>query len=301
MEEDVLNLFEKLFKTCGEDPYREGLKNTPHRFLKAFLELTQGYQQNLDEIINNALFEAPNHEPIILNHIPFYSLCEHHLLPFFGYCTVKYIPNRKILGLSKIYRIIEFYSKRLQLQERLTHQIGEAIQKITDAKGIYVEMVGEHMCVAMRGVQKTQSSVKTIYRFGEEIYELANNSQNNTVCDCILKIATLDIPLHIGCYDEEKGRTTPVQITIELKLNELRSLKTDQLKDTICYDQLINYLKTQCFNKTYQLIEHACSSIFEEIKEFLKQKGKEAKVRVTLTKQLKHTLLNDSQFILSEF
>lgn len=301
MEENVSDFFKKLFKTCGEDPYREGLRNTPHRFLKAFLELTQGYQQNLDEIINDALFEAPNHEPVILNHIPFYSLCEHHLLPFFGYCTVKYVPNKKILGLSKIYRIIEFYTKRLQLQERLTHQIGETIQKITDAKAVYVEMVCEHMCVAMRGVQKTQSSVKTIYRFGEEIYDVANNLQNNGVHDCVLKIATLDIPFHIGCYDEEKQRTTPVQLTIELKLNEFSALKSDQLNDTVCYDQLINYLKTQCFDKTYQLIEYAGASIFETIQAFLKQKNKEAKVRVTLTKHLNHTLLRDSQFILSEF
>ena len=301
MEENVSDLLEKLFKTCGEDPHREGLKHTPHRFLKAFLELTQGYRQSLDEIINDALFEAPNHEPVILNHIPFYSLCEHHLLPFFGYCTVKYVPNKKILGLSKIYRIIEFYSKRLQLQERLTHQIGETIQKITDAKAVYVEMIGEHMCVAMRGVQKTQSSVKTIYRFGEEIYEIANNLQNNGVCDYILKIATLDIPFHIGCYEEEKQRTTPVQIIIELKLNEISALKTDQLNETVCYDQLINHLKMQCFDKTYQLIEYAGTSIFEEIKAFLKQKNKNAKVRITLIKKLKHDLLKDSQFVLSEF
>lgn len=301
MEESVSDLFEKLFKTCGEDPYREGLRDTPHRFLKTFLELTQGYQQNLDEIVNNALFEAPNHEPIILNHIPFYSLCEHHLLPFFGYCTVKYIPNRKVLGLSKIYRIIEFYSKRLQLQERLTHQIGETVRKIADAKGVYVEMVGEHMCVAMRGVQKTQSSVKTTYHFGEEICDITNNSQNGVIHDCILKIATLDVPLHIGCYTEEKGRTTLVQMTIELKLSEKTALKTDQLKDTICYDQLVNHLKTHCYDKTYQLIEYACSSIFEEIKTFLKQKNKEAKVRLNLTKHLKHPLLNNSQFVLSEF
>ena len=220
---------------------------------------------------------------------------------FFGYCTVKYVPNKKILGLSKIYRIIEFYTKRLQLQERLTHQIGETIQKITDAKAVYVEMVGEHMCVAMRGVQKTQSSVKTIYRFGEEIYDVADNLKNNDIHDCRLKIATLDIPFHIGCYDEEKQRTTPVQLTIELKLNELSALKSDQLNDTVCYDQLINHLKTQCFDKTYQLIEYAGASIFETIQAFLKQKNKEAKVRVTLTKRLNHALLKDSQFVLSEF
>ena len=301
MEENASGLFEKLFKTCGEDPYREGLKNTPHRFLKAFLELTQGYRKSLDEIVNDALFEAPNHEPVILNHIPFYSLCEHHLLPFFGHCTVKYVPNKKILGLSKIYRIIDFYSKRLQIQERLTHQIGETIQKVTDAKAVYVEMVGEHMCVAMRGIQRTQSSVKTMYRFGEEIYDVTNTLQNNDIHDCRLKIATLDIPLHIGCYEEEKQRTTPVQLTVELKLNELSALKTDMLTDTVCYDQLINHLKTQCFDKTYQLIEYAGASIFEEIKAFIKQKSKEAKLRITLTKKLKHDLLKDSQVVLSDF
>ncbi len=301
MEKEASEFFKKIFKLCGEDIQREGLKDTPHRFLKAFFELTQGYRQNLNEIINGALFEAPNNEPVILNNIPFYSLCEHHLLPFFGYCTVEYIPHKKVLGLSKIYRIIEFYSKRLQLQERLTHQIGETIQKVTCAKGVYIEMVGEHMCVTMRGIQKTQSSVKTVYRYGEEIFAVPLHAKIEEKNSCILKIATLDIPFHIGCYEEEKSHTTPVQITIELKQDSNYAFVSDKLEDTICYDQLINHLRSQCFGKTYQLIEYACSSVFEAVKKFLKQKNKEAKVRITLVKKLKHTLLKDSQFVISEF
>ena len=117
----------------------------------------------------------------------------------------------------------------------------------------------------------------------------------------ILKIATLDIPFHIGCYEEEKNHTTPIQLVIELKQKENAELNTDALNDTICYDTLINYLNKKCFNGTYQLIEYACSSIFNAIKEFLNQNGKEAKVRVTLTKRLTHPLLQDSLFVLSDF
>ena len=159
--------WKNLLKSIGEDPYRQGLIKTPERFLKSFQELTQGYQQKVDEIVNNAIFDCESDQPICVCDIPYFSLCEHHLLPFFGKCQVTYIPSGKVLGLSKIYRIIDLFSKRLQLQERLTQQIGETLKEITKAKALLVEVTGEHLCVAMRGVQRSHSFMRTLYRYGE--------------------------------------------------------------------------------------------------------------------------------------
>lgn len=287
-----------LFKTCGEDPEREGLIKTPHRFYKAFLELTQGYQQNLEEVVNGALFESPNSEPIYIRNIPFFSLCEHHILPFLGHCNIAYVPNKKVIGLSKVYRIVDMFAKRLQLQERLTQQIGMALYEVTQAKGVLVEMHGQHLCVAMRGVQKTQSEMHTVFHYGD--IEVPKLVEAKTL-DFVLKLVSLEIPLKIGCYEEEKNKTTPVQITVELKPENCLACQTDQLKDTICYDQLIQFLNRQCFQKTYQLIEFACSDIFQTIRRFLGEKRILSKLRVHLVKKLQHPLLRNSECILSDF
>ena len=299
-EEEIAVFIRKLLQQCGENPSREGLVKTPHRFYKAFIELTQGYRQNIDTVINGALFDSPSTEPIELKAIPFFSLCEHHLLPFFGHCDIVYVPNNKVLGLSKIYRIVEFFSKRLQLQERLTQQIGSTLQEVTQAKAVLVNMYGTHLCVAMRGVQKTQSVMHTTYRYGDIIRNAGFNEESQHK-DCILKIATLDLPLVIGCYEEEKNKTTPVQITIELKLENLNACFTDKLEDTVCYDQLIKCLQEQCFKRHYQLIEHACSCVFEKTKAFLEERKMKALVRVCFTKKLQHTTLLNSQFTVSDF
>ena len=169
LRQTISECLRTLFEQCGENFQREGLQKTPLRVLKAFEELTQGYRQTLEEIVNGALFECDNKAPVWVENIPFFSLCEHHLLPFFGHCTIAYLPNGKVLGVSKIYRIVNLFARRLQLQERLTQQIGTSLLEVTGAKGVLVEMTGEHLCVAMRGVQRSQSKMRTFYRFGEPI------------------------------------------------------------------------------------------------------------------------------------
>ena len=299
LSEEASNVFvQRLLETCGEDPAREGLVKTPHRFYKAFLELTQGYRQNLEEIVNGALFESPNSEPISVKNIPFFSLCEHHLLPFFGHCNITYVPDKKVIGLSKIYRIVDMFSKRLQLQERLTQQIGSALQAVTQAKAVFVEMSGQHLCVAMRGVQKTQSEMRTVFHYGDIAILQVNE---NKASELILKIVSKEIPLRIGCYEEEKRRTTPVQVTIEWQPECCFACQTDQLQDTVCYDQLIQFLNQQCFQKTYQLIEFACNDIFQTVRKFFDEKHILSKIRVRLVKKLQHPLLGDSECTLSDF
>lgn len=151
----------ELMRHWGDDPAREGLKNTPKRFLRAMEFLTQGYQQNLDDIINGALFSSPVEEMVIVTDIEFYSLCEHHLLPFTGRAHVGYLPNGKVLGLSKIARLVDFFARRLQIQESLTEQIAQCLLNITDARGVGVVIEAEHMCMKMRGVQKQQATMRT--------------------------------------------------------------------------------------------------------------------------------------------
>jgi GTP cyclohydrolase I len=153
--------YRSILKAVGEDPTREGLLNTPQRASKAMLFLTQGYRQSLEELINGALFATTNNEMVIVKDIELYSMCEHHLLPFFGRAHIGYIPNGKVLGLSKIPRIVDMYARRLQIQEQLTKQIGDCILEVTDAKGVAVVIEARHMCAMMRGVEKQNSSMTT--------------------------------------------------------------------------------------------------------------------------------------------
>jgi GTP cyclohydrolase IA len=156
----VAELIEELLRELGEDPAREGLLKTPMRVAQAYQFLTSGYHQNLDEIINNAVFQAESNNMIISRDIEVYSLCEHHMLPFFGRCHVGYIAQKKVIGLSKIARIVDFYARRFQIQERLTAQIARAIMDNTQAEGVGVVMECRHLCSMMRGVEK-QNSVMT--------------------------------------------------------------------------------------------------------------------------------------------
>jgi GTP cyclohydrolase IA len=153
--------YKNLLKAIGEDVDRQGLRDTPKRAAEAFKYLTKGYHENINEIINGAVFETTTDEMIIVKDIELYSLCEHHLLPFFGKCHVGYLPNKKILGLSKIARIVDFYARRLQVQENLTKQIAETIMKYTQAKGVGVVIEAQHLCMMMRGVEKQNSVMKT--------------------------------------------------------------------------------------------------------------------------------------------
>ena len=156
MQEIVRNML----LAIGEDPSREGLLKTPERVEKSMKFLTRGYSQNLDDIVNGALFEAESDDMIIVRDIEFFSMCEHHMLPFFGKCLVGYIPRKKILGLSKVARIVDMFARRLQIQERMTNQIATALMTILDAEGVGVVIEAQHLCMQMRGVEK-QNSITT--------------------------------------------------------------------------------------------------------------------------------------------
>ena len=158
--------FASIISSIGEDLNRPGLLDTPDRAAKAFQFLTRGYNQTLDEVVNDALFPSDSEEMIMVKDIELYSLCEHHLLPFIGKAHVAYIPTGKVLGLSKIARIVDMFARRLQIQEQLTVQIAESVQEITGASGVGVIIEAKHMCMMMRGVEKQNSSMKTSAMLG---------------------------------------------------------------------------------------------------------------------------------------
>ncbi len=164
--EENETLIRDLLIKLGEDPTREGLRNTPHRAMKALHDLTKGYKVDLASIVNGAVFQSNQDEMVIVKDIEVYSLCEHHLLPFFGKCHIAYIPNGKILGLSKFARIVEMYARRLQVQENLTQQIAHAVLAVTQAKGVGVILEARHLCMMMRGVEKQNSSMTTSVMLG---------------------------------------------------------------------------------------------------------------------------------------
>jgi GTP cyclohydrolase IA len=159
--------FENILKELGEDVTREGLVDTPNRASEALRYLTRGYQENLDDIINGALFSSDMSDMVIVKNIELYSLCEHHLLPFFGQCHVGYLPNGHVLGLSKIARIVDYFSRRLQIQEHLTSEIASCIEDITGAHGVSVVIEARHLCMMMRGVEKQNSTMTTSVMLGD--------------------------------------------------------------------------------------------------------------------------------------
>ncbi|MEM9243868.1 MAG: GTP cyclohydrolase I FolE [Pseudomonadota bacterium] len=155
------NSMRDIIAALGEDLDRPGLKKTPKRAALALQELLSGYQISLDEVVNGALFPTTNNSMVIVNNIEFYSMCEHHLLPFYGRAHIGYIPNGKVLGLSKIPRIVDMYARRLQIQENLSEQIAEAISEITNAEGVGVILEGYHLCMMMRGTEKQNACMTT--------------------------------------------------------------------------------------------------------------------------------------------
>jgi GTP cyclohydrolase I len=162
MEEEYRSILEMI----GEDPLRGGLLDTPGRAAKAMSFLTRGYSETLEQVVNNALFDSETSEMILVQDIELYSMCEHHMLPFIGKCHVAYVPTGKVLGLSKVARIVDMYARRLQIQENLTKQIADAIQDVTEASGVGVIIEAQHMCMMMRGVEKQNSKMKTSVMLG---------------------------------------------------------------------------------------------------------------------------------------
>ncbi|AEF21322.1 GTP cyclohydrolase 1 [Pseudomonas fulva 12-X] len=160
------NHYREILVGLGEDPEREGLLDTPKRAAKAMQYLCNGYEKSLEEVVNGALFSSESDEMVIVKDVELYSLCEHHLLPFIGKAHVAYIPTGKVLGLSKIARIVDMYARRLQIQENLTRQIATAIEQVTQAAGVAVVIEAQHMCMMMRGVEKQNSVMSTSVMLG---------------------------------------------------------------------------------------------------------------------------------------
>ena len=159
--------YQKIIESTGEDVTRAGLLDTPDRASKAFAYLTSGYKMDLNAVINDALFPSDSEEMVIVKDIELFSLCEHHLLPFIGKCHVAYLPSGKVLGLSKVARIVDMFARRLQIQENMTKQIADTIMQVTNAKGVGVVIEAQHMCMMMRGVQKQNASMKTSVLLGK--------------------------------------------------------------------------------------------------------------------------------------
>ena len=166
INKNIEDITKKLLTEIGETPDREGLLKTPYRVAKSWEFLTSGYKQDLDKIVNKAIFHEDYDEMVLIKDIEYYSLCEHHLLPFFGRAHVAYIPNGKIIGLSKIPRIVDLFSRRLQVQERMTQEIADTLSDVLDPKGVAVVVEGQHMCMQMRGVQNKNSYASTSHMLG---------------------------------------------------------------------------------------------------------------------------------------
>lgn len=164
--QDVPALYRQIIQSIGEDPDRDGLRDTPQRAADAMTFLTRGYNQTLDDIVNGAIFESTTDEMVVIQDIELYSLCEHHMLPFIGKCHLAYIPNGKVLGLSKFARIVDMYARRLQIQENLTQDIAYAVQSVTDARGVGVIIEARHLCMMMRGVEKQNSAMTSSVMLG---------------------------------------------------------------------------------------------------------------------------------------
>ena len=194
-------LIRQLLVELGEDANREGLVKTPQRVAKALSFLTSGYAANIDEVLNGALFTVDYNEMVIVRDIDYYSLCEHHLLPFFGKCHVAYIPNGRVIGLSKIPRLVNVFARRLQIQERMTNQIAETIRDAVHPTGVAVVCEGTHLCMSMRGVEKQNSTAVTSAMYG------AFQSSARTRLEFLELIRRPEIPgptaaTRLSCIDE---------------------------------------------------------------------------------------------------
>ena len=164
--QDLADLVRKMIVQLGEDPNREGLRKTPERFAQALKFLTSGYEQNVDQLLNGATFSVAYDEMVIVKDIEFFSLCEHHMLPFFGKVHIAYLPNKRVIGLSKLARLVNMFSRRLQIQERLTSQVAQALEDKIEPQGVGVIVEARHLCMQMRGVEKQHSKAVTSAMLG---------------------------------------------------------------------------------------------------------------------------------------
>ncbi len=166
MSTHLEELYSDLLREVGEDPTREGLLKTPHRAAEAMEYVTKGYQENLETVVNGAIFHETSDDMVLVRNIEFFSMCEHHLFPFFGFANIAYIPDGKIIGLSKLARITDMFARRLQVQERMTVQIAEAIQEVLQPRGVAVVLEAKHLCMMARGVEKKSSDMVTSHVLG---------------------------------------------------------------------------------------------------------------------------------------
>lgn len=188
MKTRLEEVYHALLEEVGEDPEREGLLKTPHRAAEAMHFMTHGYHQSLEEIVNGAIFHEESDDMVIVRDIEFFSLCEHHLLPFYGFANIAYIPNGKIIGLSKLARITDMFARRLQVQERMTAQVANAVQEILQPQGVAVVLQAKHLCMMARGVEKKSSDMVTSHVLGSfrsdratraEFMNLLTNNKSN--------------------------------------------------------------------------------------------------------------------------
>lgn len=179
-----IDSYRQLIGSTGEDLNRPGLLDTPVRAAKAFSHLTQGYHQSLDEVVNDAVFPSTNRELVLVQNIEFYSLCEHHMLPFYGVAHIGYLPNGHVLGLSKFARIVDMFARRLQIQENLSEEVAQSIMNVTGCRGVAVVMDASHMCMMMRGVNKQQSTTRSTAMLGEYLHD---NQARNEFLDAVPK------------------------------------------------------------------------------------------------------------------
>ena len=186
-KESIADLVRRMIVLVGEDPEREGLRKTPERFEKALKFLTSGYHQDVENVLNGATFSVCYDEMVVVKDIEFFSLCEHHLLPFFGKCHVAYLPNKRVIGLSKVARVVNMFARRLQIQERLTSQVAKAIEEKISPEGVGVIIEAKHLCMVMRGVEKQHSQAVTSAMLGafrhnkqtrDEFLALARSKKN---------------------------------------------------------------------------------------------------------------------------
>jgi GTP cyclohydrolase IA len=200
------DLIRKLLAALGEDPDREGLVNTPRRVDKALTFLTSGYRADIDQVLNGALFSVDYSEMVIVKDIDFYSLCEHHLLPFFGRCHIAYIPGKKVIGLSKIPRLVDVFSRRLQIQERMTNQIADTILDKVSPLGVAVVVEATHLCMSMRGVEKQNSFAVTSAMLGA----FRNNTRTRMEFLELIKLRSIpgtrdSVAARLACIEDDQG------------------------------------------------------------------------------------------------